>query len=55
VVRDFNAIRCLNERKGLDNGTINSAKMEKFNEFIDNCQFYDILTVGRRYTWYKTK
>jgi len=53
VMGDFNALRYPNYRKWLGNGTDNRVEMKKFNEFINNFHLYDILAMGRRYTWYR--
>jgi len=53
VMGDFNAVRNINERKGVGNGHVNRNEIEKFNRFIDTCMLMDIPAVGRRFTWYR--
>jgi len=54
VLGDFNAVRYACERKGRGNRNSNRMEMKKFNYFIEICDLFDILTVGRRYTWYRS-
>ncbi|GLT90131.1 hypothetical protein SLE2022_080800 [Rubroshorea leprosula] len=50
LVGDFNAVRCLEERRGR---TGESPDMKKFDEFILAVGLVDIKMVNRHFTWYR--
>ncbi|GKV33388.1 hypothetical protein SLEP1_g41905 [Rubroshorea leprosula] len=50
IVGDFNAVRCLKERRGR---TGESPDMREFDTFILSAGLIDIKMVNRRFTWYK--
>ena len=52
VVRDFNAIRKLEERRGLSQLNRRSKKIIKFNIFIQETNLLDIPMIGVRYMSY---
>ena len=54
LVGNFNAIRNSTERKGLGRDGTDRTEMENFNAFIDRCQLFDIPSVGRKFTWYRS-
>jgi len=49
---DFNSVRYLGERKGLNNAYVINNDMLRFNNFIERVEVLDIPMVGRKYTWY---
>lgn len=53
VIRDFNAIRCEEERDGIGNGN-ESREMENFDGFINQNNLLDISLRGRVFTWYRS-
>ena len=55
ILGDFNAMRNLQERKGVNHIGINSrSEIQGFNEFIERMELIDLPLVGRKYTWYRT-
>ncbi|GKV32368.1 hypothetical protein SLEP1_g40981 [Rubroshorea leprosula] len=50
IAGDFNAVRCLEERRGR---TGESTDMKKFDEFILVAGLVDIKMVNRHFTWYR--
>jgi len=51
-VGDFNSMRFECERSGIRRKSTYKIEMDKFNDFIQNCELLDIPVVGRKYTWY---
>jgi len=52
VCGDFNAIRCVEERRSLSS-VFNQAGTDNFNSFIANNFLVDLPLRGRTYTWYR--
>jgi hypothetical protein len=52
VCGDFNAVRCVEERRSSRIGT-HSINHIPFNRFIDDNVLIDLSLSGRRYTWCK--
>ncbi|XP_057429674.1 uncharacterized protein LOC130722842 [Lotus japonicus] len=53
VARDFNVVRCVEERKGIGLDSAGGRReMVEFNEFIEGMEVVDIPLNGRKYTWY---
>jgi len=53
MLADFNAVRKIYERKGVNIGNTNKREITRFNKFIDNTGMHEIPYVGRKYTWYR--
>lgn len=53
ILGDFNSIRKVDERKGINCGRSNKKEMQAFNNFIDSMELVDIPSIGRKYTWYR--
>jgi len=54
VFGDFNAVRKINERRGLNPiGNTKLREMQGFNNFIESMELVDVPLIGRKYTWYK--
>jgi len=53
VIGDFNSVRNVSERKGMNNGKVNMCELARFSEFIESCSLKEIPVVGRKYTWYR--
>lgn len=52
VMGDFNSIKSLEERKGVD-GFDRSEEMQCFGEFMSDAGLIDLPLIGRKFTWYK--
>jgi len=50
ILGDFNAIKKLGERKGLNSRGSNKSEMNEFNEFIEKNELFDLPLVGGKYT-----
>jgi len=50
VIGDFNSIRKASERKGMNNGTVNSCETAKFSESIESCSLKELSAVGLKFT-----
>ena len=54
LIGDFNSVRFVSERKGVNTGVANHTELVRFNEFIESCNLKDIPAIGRRrYIWYR--
>jgi len=53
VIDDFNSIRVVSKRKGIGNVSVNNCDIVRFKEFIEKCDLKDILSMERKYIWYK--
>jgi len=54
VVGNFNFIRRLGERISVNTNMDYSREMRRFNDFIEKTKLFDILMMGRKFTWYKS-
>ncbi|CAJ2662883.1 unnamed protein product [Trifolium pratense] len=52
VCGDFNAVRCVDERRSTNDGYRHSDHIP-FNRFIDDNSLIDLPLCGRKYTWFK--
>ncbi|PNX55283.1 cysteine-rich receptor-like protein kinase, partial [Trifolium pratense] len=52
VCGDFNAVRCVDERRSANDGYRHSDHIP-FNRFIDDNSLIDLPLCGRKYTWFK--
>jgi len=52
VSGDFNAVRCLEERRGTS-GVFNTAWSDTFNNFIEDSTLLDLPLRGRMFTWFR--
>jgi len=53
MLEDFNPVRFECERSGSRRELTYRTEMDKFNDFIQNCELLDIPTVGRKYMLYR--
>jgi len=51
---DFNAVRCVEERKGVRGYSRQKKEIRDFNEFSDKNLMVDLPIVGKNFTWYKS-
>jgi len=51
---DFNAVRCVNERKGTRVRGSQKSEINDFNSFIERKFLLEIPIVGKKYTWFKS-
>ncbi|XP_068501097.1 uncharacterized protein [Phaseolus vulgaris] len=51
---DFNAVRSIEERKGVRGHSSQKKEIRDFNEFIDKNLMVDLPIVGKKFTWYKS-
>ena len=49
IMGDFNAMRKVEERKGIGISSGNYREMELFNNFIEQCEVFDIPMIGGKY------
>jgi mannosylglycoprotein endo-beta-mannosidase len=54
VVGDFNSVRDVHERRGVNSSSISgrSNEIREFDSFLGDLDMIDLLLVGRNYTWY---
>jgi len=50
---DFNAVKSVEERKGVRGSTSQKKEISDFNNFSDKNLLVDLPIVGKKYTWYK--
>ena len=54
VLGDFNAVRKVSERRGLNpSGNTALREVQGFNKFIESMELIDVPLIGGKYTWYK--
>jgi len=53
IMGDFNAVKKVEERKGIGISSGNYREMELFNNFIEQCEVFDISMIGGKFTWFR--
>ena len=51
---DFNAMRSINERRGIRERNGQSSEISSFNSFINNNFLLELPLLGKKYTWFKS-